>query len=112
LKKITAGALRESLRNWFPEREFFMRSQGQVRFITITSRMQIAAASLVVAVIGGWVCRWVRWQSGSTNPRPRAGRLLEREADVATAESRVAAYRDDLGNVTRSLDRRQNSSRK
>ena len=31
-----------------------MRSQGQVRFITITSRMQIAAASLVVAVIGGW----------------------------------------------------------
>ena len=31
-----------------------MRSQGQVRFITITSRMQIAAASLVVAVIAGW----------------------------------------------------------
>ena len=31
-----------------------MRSQGQVRFITISSKMQIAAASLVAAVIAGW----------------------------------------------------------
>jgi hypothetical protein len=67
LKKITAGALRESLRNWFPEREFFMRSQGQVRFITITSRMQIAAASLVVAVIGGWALSMGVMASASTS---------------------------------------------
>ena len=45
LKKIAAWFSSRELAEWFPEREFFMRSQGQVRFITITSKMQIAAAS-------------------------------------------------------------------
>jgi hypothetical protein len=48
LKTINLGGVSARLRKWFPEREFLMRSQGQVRFITITSRMQIAAAALVV----------------------------------------------------------------
>ena len=84
-----------------------MRSQGQVRFITITSRMQIAAASLVVAVIGGWGLSMGAMAVRQYQSEAARWSLLEREADVATAESRVAAYRDDLGNVTRSLDRRQ-----
>jgi murein DD-endopeptidase MepM/ murein hydrolase activator NlpD len=104
---ITAGSLRESLRNWFPEREFFMRSQGQVRFITITSRMQIAAAGLVVAVIGGWGLSMGAMAIRQYQTEAARWSLLEREAEVATAESRVADYRDDLGEVTRGLERRQ-----
>jgi murein DD-endopeptidase MepM/ murein hydrolase activator NlpD len=107
LKKITAGTLRESLRNWFPEREFFMRSQGQVRFITITSRMQIAAASLVIAVIGGWGLSMGVMAVRQYQSEAARWSLLEREAKVATAESRVADYRDDLGKVTGDLERRQ-----
>jgi murein DD-endopeptidase MepM/ murein hydrolase activator NlpD len=104
---ITASSLRESLRNWFPEREFFMRSQGQVRFITITSRMQIAAAGLVVAVIGGWGLSMGAMAIRQYQTEAARWSLLEREAEVATAESRVADYRDDLGEVTRGLERRQ-----
>jgi murein DD-endopeptidase MepM/ murein hydrolase activator NlpD len=95
------------LRNWFPEREFFMRSQGQVRFITITSRMQIAAASLVVAVVGGWLISVGAMAIRQYQSEAARWSLLDREAKVATAESRVAAYRDDLGEVTESLTRRQ-----
>jgi murein DD-endopeptidase MepM/ murein hydrolase activator NlpD len=107
LKTITVGALRERLRSWFPEREFFMRSQGQVRFITISSRMQIAAASLVAAVIGGWgVSMGVMAVSQYQTQSERIS-LLHREAEVATAESRVAAYRDDLDGAVADLEQRQ-----
>src|SRR3990170_5717926 len=106
LKTITVGALRERLRSWFPEREFFMRSQGQVRFITISSKMQIAAASIVVAVIGGWgVSMGVMAMSQYQTQAERLS-LLHREAEVATAESRVDAYRDDIDEVTDVVARR------
>ena len=54
MKTITLGGVRNRLHRWFPEREFFMRSQGHVRFVTITSRMQMAAAGLAVGAIGAW----------------------------------------------------------
>jgi hypothetical protein len=38
--------------------------------------------------------------------------MLEREADVATAESRVAAYRDDIGDVAAASNSGRSSSRK
>ena len=83
-----------------------MRSQGQVRFITISSRMQIAAASLVVAVIGGWgVSMGVMAVSQYQTQSERLS-LLHREAEVATAESRQAAYRDDIEEVTDDVARR------
>ncbi len=99
MKNITVGGINARLRSWFPEREFFMRSQGQVRFITISSRMQIAAASLAVAVIGGWglsmgVMAFSQYRAESARLS-----LLEREAEVAKSESRVAAYRDDIDEV-------------
>ncbi len=84
-----------------------MRSQGQVRFITITSRMQIAAASLVVAVVGGWGVSMGAMAIRQYQTESARWSLLDREAKVATAENRVAAYRDDLGEVTESLGRRQ-----
>lgn len=107
LKKIAAGSLRENLRNWFPEREFFMRSQGQVRFITITSKMQIAAASLILGVIGVWGLSTGAMLVRQYQSEAARWSLLEREADVAKSESRVAAYRDDLAEVTGDLQRRQ-----
>ena len=43
------------MRGWFPDREFFMRSQGQVRFIRVSSRVQITAASVATALLLGWL---------------------------------------------------------
>ena len=109
LKTITAGGLLDRLRTWFPEREFFMRSQGQVRFITISSQMQIAAAGLAVARdrrLGR-----CRWRVMARRPVPRRSRAPARCSSAKPKsrrpKSRVANYRDDIDEVTDDLARRQ-----
>lgn len=91
----------------FPDREFFMRSQGQVRFLRISSRMQIFAALSVMAVLLAYVVSMGAMAISQISARGEHSALLQREAKVATAESRVAAYRQDLGDVVDDLTRRQ-----
>ena len=84
-----------------------MRSQGQVRFITITTRMQMATAGLALAVAVGWAGSMgfmaiSQWQASSE----RAS-LLEREARVATSEERFDAYSQDLSATVATLEARQ-----
>lgn len=106
-KQVAAGGINRRLRNWFPEREFFMRSEGQVRFIKISSRLQIATAGAVVAVLLAWgasmgAMAWSRYSEAAD----RAS-LLNREARVATSEERLQAYRGDIREVRDDLRRRQ-----
>ena len=91
---------------WFPDREFFMRSEGQVRFITISSRVQIIAASIALAVVLVWALSMAI--AGWAQYRATADRLslLDREARVATAQERFDAYGDDLKAVSSDLDKR------
>jgi murein DD-endopeptidase MepM/ murein hydrolase activator NlpD len=100
---LTVAAVRERLQGWFPDREFFMRSRGQVRFVTVTSKMQMAAAGGALAILLAWggsmaVMGFMQYHRAD---------LLDREAQVAKAENRVAAYRGDLGKVADDLKRRQ-----
>lgn len=95
------------MERWFPEREFFMRSQGQVRFIKISSGLQKRTAALAltasVAFVGSMgVMSVLQYQSSLE----RAA-LMEREASVATAEERLDAYQADIGAVTQDLEKRQ-----
>src|SRR5690606_18363520 len=103
---FSVRTLSERIGSWFPERELFMRSQGQVRFITLTPRMQMGTVALVLAVLVGWgvsIGIMADSQYGA-----EAGRiaLLEREAEVTSAESRFAAYRDDIDEVARDVAQR------
>ena len=102
-----AGGLLHRLRAWFPDREFFMRSQGQVRFIKITSRMQMIAAGVVLAALVAWglsmaVMGWLQYRAAADRMS-----LLEREAKVSSAEERVGVYRHDIDAVADDLKRRQ-----
>lgn len=97
------------LAEWFPDREFFMRSQGQVRFIKITSRMQMIAAGVALTALLVWaislaVMAWSQYRAQAD----RAS-LLEREARVATSEERFGAYRGNLNSVAKDLERRQDA---
>lgn len=101
------GDLKERLRIWFPEREFFMRSQGQVRFIRIGTKLQAGAAGLMALLLLAWLVTMASVAvSHFLSTRDRLA-LLDREAKVATAESRVTAYRSDLEKVAQDLQRRQ-----
>ena len=84
-----------------------MRSQGQVRFIKISSRLQLIAGGLATALLLAWLVSMAAMAiSQYTATRDRLA-LLDREAKVVTAESRVSEYRSDLGNVASDLEKRQ-----
>jgi len=104
-----AGGWLNRLRAWFPDREFFMRSQGQVRFIKVTGKVQMTAAGVVLAALAAWglsmaVMGWLQYRAAADRLS-----LLDREAKVASAESRVGAYRADIGKVADDLKRRQDA---
>jgi murein DD-endopeptidase MepM/ murein hydrolase activator NlpD len=107
LHKFAVGGLVDRLRSWFPDREFFMRSDGQVRFIKISARVQMIAAGVIAALALAWIASATAMAVSSyLSARDRLS-LLDREAKVTTAESRVSAYRGDLGKVTTDLQKRQ-----
>lgn len=95
------------MRVWFPEREFFMRSQGHVRFIKISSKLQMSVAGAVAGAVLLWVAVLGWALVSSMIASHSTASLLEREAAIASAESRVAKYRGDLGNVAADLQKRQ-----
>lgn len=105
--QVDAGGVGRRLRSWFPEREFFMRSQGQVRFIKLSSRVQLYAAGAVIAAlvaVGGSMgaMAWVRYSEAAS----RAS-LVDREARVAQSAETLNAYRSDIREVRDDLRRRQ-----
>jgi murein DD-endopeptidase MepM/ murein hydrolase activator NlpD len=107
LSTNAVGGLQSRLRTWFPDREFFMRSQGKVRFIKVTARVQIIAASVVAAMVLVWVISMAAMAiTQYLTTRDRLA-MLEREAKVASAESRVSAYRKGVDAVADDLVRRQ-----
>ena len=107
MKSTAVGRVTTRLRTWFPDREFFMRSEGQVRFIKVSSRIQLIAAGGISALLLVWALTMAAMALSSyVSNRDRLS-LLEREAKVATSESRLNAYGQDIGKVADDLKRRQ-----
>lgn len=97
----------ERVRSWFPDREFFMRSNGHVRFMRISAQFQIRIAGAIAAALLLWVLMMGWMVASQAIAAYHQVSLLEREAAVATAESRVAKYRSGLGAVAGDLAKRQ-----
>ena len=84
-----------------------MRSEGQVRFIKVSSRFQLMAAGGAAALLLIWALTLAAVALSSfVSDRDRLS-LLQREAKVATSESRLSAYGQDIGKVADDLKRRQ-----
>ena len=95
------------IRGWFPERELIMRSEGHVRYVRITSRLQMTVAGIAAALLLAWVSTIGGVALSSWLDRHNAMALLNREAKVTTAENRIAAYRKDVDAVADDLAKRQ-----
>ncbi|MBB3989932.1 murein DD-endopeptidase MepM/ murein hydrolase activator NlpD [Croceicoccus naphthovorans] len=102
-----ASGLSARLQSWFPDREFIMRSQGQVRFVRISAKFQKRCAAGIAALGLVWTGTMATALANEWLQHQNAAELASREAKVATAESRVDAYRDDLSAVADDLTRRQ-----
>jgi murein DD-endopeptidase MepM/ murein hydrolase activator NlpD len=107
LKIPAADVLQARLRTLFPDREFFMRSQGQVRFIKVTTRVQAVAALAAVVIVAAWLATMVHLTVAQWSTNHERSVLLAREARVASAQNRVEAYRRDVRSVASDLARRQ-----
>ncbi len=85
-----------------------MRSEGQVRFITISSRLQMTAAGAVLAVASGWVASlgimaWNQYEAEAT-----LASFEKEKARVETTDERLKAYGEDMDRVVEELQARQN----
>jgi murein DD-endopeptidase MepM/ murein hydrolase activator NlpD len=103
----SARAWGEKLRQWFPEREFFMRSQGHVRFIRISSRLQMTVAGAALALGIGWAGSMGVMAWNQHRAEADLASVQSDKARIATAQERLEAYGGDLERVVDELNERQ-----
>ena len=101
------SGLNSRLANWFPDREFFMRSQGQVKFLKVSSRLQMTAAGIVAGALLFWVAAMLFAAVNQYMITQDRIALNEKQAAVASSESRVAEYRGNIDKVAADLNKRQ-----
>ena len=84
-----------------------MRSQGQVRFIKISSRMQKGAAVAAVILAVGWAgsMGFMAWSNYAAEANLAS--FQAEKAEVASARERIDAYGGDIENVVADLEARQ-----
>lgn len=92
---------------WFVDREFFMRANGQVRFLKISAALQRRVAGIAALVIGVWLVITLGMMVNQVYVSVERMALSQQQAKVQSAEERVATYRNSIDDVTKDLERRQ-----
>jgi murein DD-endopeptidase MepM/ murein hydrolase activator NlpD len=106
-EKIATQTWRERLRQWFPDREFFMRADGEVRFIKVSSKLQIRAVAAAAAFVLLWLVALAVMAWGQYRAEADLASFAEEKARVATTSERLKAYGGDLDKVVEELKQRQ-----
>ena len=91
----------------FVDREFFMRSNGDVKFLRVSARFQRRIASTVALLLGLWLIVTLGMAANQVSISIERMLLSSKEQRVATAQERVAAYRESIGQVAEDLEARQ-----
>ncbi|WP_379923021.1 M23 family metallopeptidase [Erythrobacter sp. R86502] len=97
----------ERLRELFPDREFFMRADGQVRFIKISAKLQMRVAAAVAAFVLLWLIALLVMAWGQYRAEADLASFAAEKARVATTDERIKAYGGDLDKVVDDLQQRQ-----
>ena len=105
--KTRMSGWKNRIAGWFIDREFFMRANGQVRFLKLSAQLQRRVAGTVASVVGLWLVVTLGMAINQVSVTAQRMALSEQEAKVESAEERVANYRDSIDEVAKDLDRRQ-----
>ncbi|GHC84835.1 M23 family metallopeptidase [Novosphingobium pokkalii] len=92
---------------WFPDREFFMRAQGEVRFIRVSGRTQRRVAGALALAVLVWLGAMATILTGQVLAARHAAALRQREAAVDAAERSAARTRHGVAGALQDLERRQ-----
>ncbi|MCE7795589.1 M23 family metallopeptidase [Sphingobium sufflavum] len=92
-----------------PEREIFVRAGGTVRFVRITTRMQVMAAGIVAMLLGVWLVLMglMLWRQASVEAQQAA--ILATRTAVSSEAARASADRRSVDSVARDLEKRQDA---
>jgi murein DD-endopeptidase MepM/ murein hydrolase activator NlpD len=107
LDRNTAHTWGERLRQWFPDREFFMRADGQVRFIKVSAQLQMRVAASAVAVVAVLLLALAAMAWGQYRAEADLASFAQQKARVASGEERLKAYGGNLDKVVDDLKERQ-----
>lgn len=101
------AGLRDRINALCPEREIFLRSGGQVKFIRISRRAQLAAAGALSAALIGWAGVTVSMLASSASVEEQRAALVQQGKSVASAASKVEGYRQSVEDLAQDLKTRQ-----
>jgi murein DD-endopeptidase MepM/ murein hydrolase activator NlpD len=105
--KDTAHAWGDRLRQWFPDRDFFMRADGQVRFIRVSSQLQMRVVGGAVTLAFLWLVALGVMAWGQYRAEAGLASFVEEKARVAKAGERLEQYGGNLEKVVDDLKERQ-----
>ncbi len=101
------AALRARLNALCPEREVFLRSGGQVKFLRISRRAQFLAIGIGSAMLLGWAGLTLSYMIDASALAGQRAALAQKGQSVAKAAGKVADYRRSVDDMTRDLEARQ-----
>lgn len=101
------GAAQMRLAALFQDRELFLRTGGQVKFLKISAKFQRTVATIVAFVVLAWIAVTAFMLVRHLMTAEERADLARKQAEVARTESKVAAYRDRVDNVAEDLNARQ-----
>ncbi|MFY9352238.1 MAG: peptidoglycan DD-metalloendopeptidase family protein [Sphingobium sp.] len=101
------AGLRQRLNALLPEREIFLRSGGQVKFIRISRRAQIATIGLVSVALIGWAGATLSMALTNAAVAQERAALAAKGQSVAKAAGKVADYRKSVEDLAQDLEARQ-----
>ncbi|PHR19508.1 MAG: peptidase M23 [Sphingopyxis sp.] len=106
-KNNTRQGLKARLDHMFTDREFFMRSHGQVRFLTISATLQKRVFYSAVAALAIWLVITLAMMVNQFTVSGERTALAQKEAELNSAESRVTSYKASIEDVAADLKQRQ-----
>lgn len=106
-KQNTKQGLKARLDHMFTDREFFMRSHGQVRFLTLSATLQKRVFYSVAAALVAWMLITLVMMVNQLTVSGERMALAQKEAQVNSTESRVASYKASIEDVAADLKQRQ-----
>lgn len=101
------SGVKNRIASLFLDREFFMRSNGQVKFLKISAKLQRMVALMIVAILSIWVLATLVMAANQYRVSAERMALVQKEEKIQSAEERLAADKDSINEVVADLAKRQ-----
>src|SRR3546814_5320813 len=90
-----------------PEREILLRSEGTLRFLKISSKVQIGIAAAAVVALMLWAAAAIFMLVGQYGVARDRAILDEQQAAIASSAQKVSTYRASVTETAKELEQRK-----